>query len=155
MLKQICNYYEKYFYLNYSQLSHTWTPSCSQAAVEVGLECFRKCLKIYSSVYLVSFHNITQHHTHNVIVLGDDELEDPEPEKAEECPDLHPPVLPLPLLHLLRLRPRSLSPQETPRVLQLLDGGPDPRVPLLPPVHLPGEEQQEDRPRHLRLHRVL
>ena len=91
----------------------------------------------------------------NVTVLGDDEFEDPEHEEAEDCPDLHRPVLPLPLLHLLRLPPRSLSPQETPRVLQLLDGGPDPRVPLLPPRHLPGEEQQEDRPRHLRLHRVL
>ena len=36
------------------ELGHTWNPSCSASANEVGLICFEEALKIYSTVYFVS-----------------------------------------------------------------------------------------------------
>ena len=48
--------WSKYFrQIPYScyELGHTWNPSCSASAVEVGLSSFEEALKIYSSVYIV------------------------------------------------------------------------------------------------------
>ena len=48
--------WSKYFrQIPYScyELGHTWNPSCSASAVEVGLSSFEEALKIYSSVYMV------------------------------------------------------------------------------------------------------
>ena len=36
------------------ELAHTWSPSCSAASTEIGLNIFEEALKIYGSVYAVS-----------------------------------------------------------------------------------------------------
>ena len=44
------------------ELFHTWTPSCSGAAVEVFGSCMLEALKIYGLLYLVSkLYQITRH----------------------------------------------------------------------------------------------
>ena len=36
-------------------IGHTWNPSCTASTTEVALICFEEGVKIYSSVYFVSF----------------------------------------------------------------------------------------------------
>ena len=40
------------------ELGHTWNPSCTGSSVEVGLTCLEEAVKIYSSVYFVSYKKI-------------------------------------------------------------------------------------------------
>ena len=37
------------------ELGHTWNPSCTRSSIEVGLTCLEEAVKIYSSVYFVSY----------------------------------------------------------------------------------------------------
>jgi len=39
---------------NCYELGHTWNPSCSKAAVDIGFHCFKESFKIYTSCYVVS-----------------------------------------------------------------------------------------------------
>ncbi|RWS28677.1 hypothetical protein B4U80_00586 [Leptotrombidium deliense] len=39
---------------NCYEVSHTWTPNCSNAAFEVGFDVFKESLKMYSTLYLAS-----------------------------------------------------------------------------------------------------
>eukprot|EP00095_Tigriopus_kingsejongensis_P007891 maker-scaffold1406_size42870-snap-gene-0.9 protein:Tk07891 transcript:maker-scaffold1406_size42870-snap-gene-0.9-mRNA-1 annotation:"hypothetical protein LOTGIDRAFT_142073" len=36
------------------ELAHTWDPSCTWSALEMGEACFKEALKIYGTVYGVS-----------------------------------------------------------------------------------------------------
>lgn len=37
------------------ELGHTWTPSCKKASLDVMLEVFKQAVKVYGSLYAVSF----------------------------------------------------------------------------------------------------
>ena len=88
------------------KISHTWTPSCTEAAVEIGCSCFKKCLKIYASVYLVSSNiflwKIFQF-SENISVFWSDEREEAWRDESDDRADLSGSVLSLPLCHLLWL----------------------------------------------------
>jgi len=56
----------KFQLIDYSchELLHTWTPSCSEAMVEIGGLSFKEGLKIYTSVYVVRksrYYYLTRH----------------------------------------------------------------------------------------------
>ncbi|XP_054166120.1 transmembrane protein 135-like [Oppia nitens] len=39
---------------NCYEIGHTWTPSCSEAAIELGIIVFKESLKLYTPLYLLS-----------------------------------------------------------------------------------------------------
>ena len=50
--KLLCLDYSLRF--NCMELGHTWTPSCTEAALDIGSSCFRESLKLYLPIFLVS-----------------------------------------------------------------------------------------------------